>query len=58
MMTQSFMGTDLTNDDLVKQSSMVVDYTHNIIGEEDIRGLKCWKLELFLKMKQLWFGGN
>ena len=46
MMTQSFMGTDLTNDDLVKQSSMVVDYTHKILTEENIRGLGCWKLEL------------
>ena len=34
MMTQSFMGTDLTNDDLVKQSSMVVDYSHKILEEE------------------------
>ena len=46
MMTQSFMGTDLTNDDLVKQSSMVVDYTHKMLIEEKIRGLDCWKLEL------------
>ena len=33
MMTQA-MGTDLTNDDLVKQSSMVVDYSHKILEEE------------------------
>jgi len=46
MMTQSFMGTDLTNDDLVKQSSMVVDYTHKILTQENVRGLDCWKLEL------------
>ena len=46
MMTQSFMGTDLTNDDLVKQSSMVVDYSHKILEEETLEGLKCWKLEL------------
>ncbi|MEJ6753621.1 MAG: outer membrane lipoprotein-sorting protein [Flavobacteriales bacterium] len=46
MMTQSFMGTDLTNDDLVKQSSMVVDYTHKILSEEIVEGLDCWKLEL------------
>ena len=44
MMTQSFMGTDLTNDDLVKQSSMVVDYSHKIIEEEIVEGLNCWKL--------------
>jgi len=46
MMTQSFMGTDLTNDDLVKQSSMVVDYSHKILKEETVEGLNCWKLEL------------
>jgi outer membrane lipoprotein-sorting protein len=40
------MGTDLTNDDLVKQSSMVVDYTHKILTQENVRGLDCWKLEL------------
>ena len=49
MMTQSFMGTDLTNDDLVKQSSMVVDYTHKIIGIERVLGLDCWILELMPK---------
>lgn len=46
MMMQSWMGTDLTNDDLVKQSSMIDDYTHKIIGEEVLEGLKCWKIEL------------
>ena len=46
MMTQSFMGTDLTNDDLVKQSSMVVDYSHKILEEVVLEGLNCWKLEL------------
>jgi outer membrane lipoprotein-sorting protein len=49
MMTQSFMGTDLTNDDLVKQSSMVVDYTHKILASERVLGLDCWKLELMPK---------
>lgn len=46
MMTQNFMGTDLTNDDLVKQSSLIDDYQQKIIGEETLEGLKCWKLEL------------
>jgi outer membrane lipoprotein-sorting protein len=46
MMMQSWMGTDLTNDDLVKQSSIVVDYTHKIAGTETIEGLPCWKLIL------------
>ena len=45
-MTQNWMGTDFTNDDLIRQSSMVVDYTHKIIGTEIIENLNCWKLEL------------
>ena len=49
MMMQSWMGTDLTNDDLIKQSSTVVDYTHKIAGTETIEGLPCWKLELVPK---------
>ena len=46
MMLQGWMGTDLTNDDMVKQSSIVVDYTHKILGSEIIENLDCWKLEL------------
>lgn len=46
MMTQSWMGSDFTNDDLVKQSSIVVDYTHKLLGEEDVRGQNCYILEL------------
>ena len=46
MMMQNWMGTDLTNDDLVKQSSTVVDYTHKIAGTETIQKLPCWKLIL------------
>ena len=49
MMMQSWMGTDLTNDDLIKQSSTVVDYTHKLLGSEAIQGLDCWKLELIPK---------
>jgi len=30
MMLQSWMGSDFTNDDLVKESSMINDYTHEI----------------------------
>ena len=31
MMMQSWMGSDFTNDDLVKESSITEDYTHKII---------------------------
>jgi len=46
MMMQSWMGSDFTNDDLVKQSSIVVDYDHHLLGGETIRGKECYKLEL------------
>ncbi len=46
MMSQGWMGSDLTNDDLVKQASIVVDYTHKILGEEEIEGRNTWKIEL------------
>lgn len=46
MMLQNWMGTDLTNDDLVKQSSMIKDYDKKIIGDEEKEGYICWKIEL------------
>jgi outer membrane lipoprotein-sorting protein len=49
MMMQSWMGSDFTNDDLVKQSSIVVDYDHTLLGNEDIREQMCFKLELIPK---------
>ncbi|MCB0824223.1 MAG: outer membrane lipoprotein-sorting protein [Bacteroidales bacterium] len=49
MMMQSWMGSDFTNDDLVKQSSIVKDYEHKLLGEETIRGQVCYKIELIPK---------
>jgi outer membrane lipoprotein-sorting protein len=46
MMLQSWMGSDFTNDDLVKQSSIVVDYTHKLLGKEKVRELDCYKIEM------------
>lgn len=46
MMMQSWMGSDFTNDDLVRESSIVHDYTHKLLGEEIIDGYKCYKAEL------------
>lgn len=46
MMMQSWMGSDLTNDDLLNEASIVNDYDHKILKEEDISGLSCWKIEL------------
>jgi len=33
MMSQSWMGTDFTNDDLVRESSIVEDYDHQTVGD-------------------------
>ncbi len=49
MMSQSWMGSDFTNDDLVKMNSYVNQYTHEIVGEDVIEGLNCYKLELIPK---------
>lgn len=46
MMSQSWMGSDFTNDDLLKESSIVKDYYHKIIGKEIIDGYECYKIEL------------
>ncbi|MFI5151287.1 MAG: outer membrane lipoprotein-sorting protein [Bacteroidia bacterium] len=46
MMAQSWMGTDLTNDDLVKASSRIDDYTHVMKGDSMVSGRKCWKIEM------------
>ena len=49
MMGQSWMGSDFTNDDLVRESSEVRDYTHRIIGSDTLQGRECWKIELIPK---------
>jgi len=49
MMSQSWMGSDFTNDDLVKMNSYVIQYTHEIVGEEVVEGLNCYKIELIPK---------
>ncbi|UCF64808.1 MAG: outer membrane lipoprotein-sorting protein [bacterium] len=46
MMLQSWMGSDFTNDDLVRQSSIVEDYTHSLAGEEEMGGYLCYKIDL------------
>jgi outer membrane lipoprotein-sorting protein len=49
MMSQSWMGSDFTNDDLVKMNSYLNQYTHEILGEEEIDGYNCYKIELIPK---------
>ncbi len=49
MMLQPWMGSDFTNDDLVRESSIVEDYNHRLVGEEKIEGYDCYKIELLPK---------
>jgi len=46
MLSQGWMGSDYTNDDILKESSVVNDYSHQIIGEEAIENYPCYKIEL------------
>lgn len=46
MMMQSWMGSDFTNDDLVRESSIVKDYEHRLLGDTTIGEYTAWKLEL------------
>lgn len=49
MMMQSWMGTDFKNDDLVRESSMVNDYIHTLLGSEVVSNTDCHKVEFMPK---------
>jgi outer membrane lipoprotein-sorting protein len=62
MMSQGWMGSDYTNDDILRESSVVVDYTHEIEKDESTEGRDCWKIVLTAKEnagviwgKQIWW---
>ncbi len=46
MMLQSWMGSDFTNDDLVKQSSVVTDYRQTFEQDTVINGMECYKINM------------
>jgi len=46
MMSQSWMGSDFTNDDLIKEASIVTDYTHKLVGDSTVAGRDCFKVQL------------
>jgi outer membrane lipoprotein-sorting protein len=49
MMSQGWMGSDYTNDDILKESSVVNDYNHEITGEENIAGRECYRIKMVAK---------
>jgi outer membrane lipoprotein-sorting protein len=46
MMSQGWMGSDFSNDDVLKESSLVKDFTHKMLGKESVGGESCYKIEL------------
>ena len=49
MLSQSWMGSDFTNDDLINQSSIVVDYDHTLIHEEPFDGETTYVIDAIAK---------
>jgi hypothetical protein len=49
MMSQSWMGSDFTNDDLVSGVSTIDDYTHTLLGSEIVDGHNSYKIEMVPK---------
>ncbi|MBP7734615.1 MAG: outer membrane lipoprotein-sorting protein [Spirochaetes bacterium] len=49
MMLQSWMGSDFTNDDIVKESSILDDYTHTLSGKKQVEGHECYVITMIPK---------
>ena len=46
MMMQAWMGSDFTNNDLMKMNSIITDYTHQFNGNEKIDSYDCYIIDL------------
>lgn len=46
MLSQGWMGSDYTNDDLLKESSLVNNYHHTLLKEERLSDVPCHVIEL------------
>ncbi len=46
MLSQGWMGSDFSNDDILKESSVVVDYNHSLKGSEILESKDCYIIEL------------
>ncbi|MBD3225885.1 MAG: outer membrane lipoprotein-sorting protein [Caldithrix sp.] len=49
MMMQPWMGSNFTNDDLVRESSIVEDYTHHLMASDTLDGRPCYQIKLLPK---------
>jgi len=45
LMLQPWFGSDFTNDDMVKESSLVHDYNHKLLGEATMDGQETYEIE-------------
>ncbi|MCK5097524.1 MAG: outer membrane lipoprotein-sorting protein, partial [Desulfobacteraceae bacterium] len=45
MMSQSWMGSDFSNNDLAKSDTIVRDYSHTIVNVKESNGLKIFSIE-------------
>lgn len=46
MMSQSWMGTDFSNDDLVRESSTIDDFSHKMVRSEKVEDRDCFVIEM------------
>lgn len=49
MLAQGWMGSDYSNDDILKESSIVKDYNHTIKDVVQYEGYECWVIEMIPK---------
>ena len=49
MMAQSWMGSDFTNDDLVRDSDLVEDFEHELLRTEEYEGFDAYVIEMIPK---------
>ncbi len=49
MLSQGWMNSDYSNDDILKESSLLLDYSHQMAGEGLHEGTACWKILLIPK---------
>ncbi|SFU36668.1 outer membrane lipoprotein-sorting protein [Pseudoduganella namucuonensis] len=49
MMSQPWLGSDFSNDDMVKEGSLVTDYTHRMVGERMEGAAAVYEVELLPK---------
>lgn len=45
MLGQSWMGSDFTNNDLINQSSIVLDYSHQMLSSDQFDNDPCWVID-------------